>query len=115
MMREEGSGCTLAERRRVTDKACRQTRAAQLFCLNGTVGVGADGLPEGLGMFIAQSESPLGTMKTNREISDGCVAIPPGQNILSASALRTKIRVVPPGKMSHTGNGIACSNPALEN
>jgi hypothetical protein len=115
MMREEGSDYTLAERRRVTGKACRQIRAAQLFYLNGTVGVGADGPPEGLGMFIAQSESPLGTMKTNREIADGYAVIPPGQNILSASAPRTKIRIVPPGKMSYIGNEIACSNPAPGN
>jgi hypothetical protein len=93
--------CT-AERRRVTGKACRQIRAAQLFYLNDTVGVGADGSPEGLDMFIAQSESPLRIMKTNREISDGCVVIPPGQNILSASVPRTKIRVVPLGRMSYT-------------
>jgi hypothetical protein len=115
MMCEEGSGCTLVERRRVTGKACRQIRAAQLFYLNGTVGVGADGSPEGLDMFIAQSEGPLRIMKTNREISDGHVVISPGQNILSTSALRTKIRIVPLGKMSYIENEIAYLNPALEN
>jgi hypothetical protein len=115
MMCEEGSDYTLVERRRVMDKACRQIRAAQLFYLNDTVGVGADGSPEGLDMFIAQSESPLRIMKTNREISDGYVVIPPGQNILSTSTLRTKIRIVPLGKMSYIENEIAYSNPALEN
>jgi hypothetical protein len=113
MMSEEGSDYTLVERRRVMDKACRQIRSAQLFYLNDTVGVGADGSPEGLEMFIAQSESPLRIMKTNREISDGYVVIPPGQNILATSTLRTKIRIVPLGKMSYIENEIAYSNPAL--
>jgi hypothetical protein len=114
MMSEAGSDYNLVERRRVMDKACRQIRAAQLFYLNDTVGVGADGSPEGLEMFIAQSEGPLRIMKTDREISDGYVVIPPGQNILSTSTLRTKIRIVPLGKMSYIENEIAYSNPALE-
>jgi hypothetical protein len=42
---EEGSGYSLVERRRVMGKACRQIRAARLFCLNGVVTAGADGLP----------------------------------------------------------------------
>jgi hypothetical protein len=113
MMSEAGSDYTLVERRRVMDKACRQIRAAQLFYLNDVVKVGADGSPEGLEMFTAQSESPLRIMKTNGEISDGYVVIPPGQNILSTSTLRTKIRIVPLGKMSYIENEIAYSNPAL--
>jgi hypothetical protein len=114
MMCEEGSDYNIVERRRVMDKACRQIRAAQLLYLNGTVEVGADGSPEGLDMFVAQSESPLRIMKTNREISSGYVVIPKGQNILSTSTLRTKIRIVPLGKMSYIENEIAYSNPALE-
>jgi hypothetical protein len=113
MMSEAGSDYDLVERRRVMDKACRQIRAAQLFYLNDVVKVGADGSPEGLEMFIAQSESPLRIMKTNGEISDGYVVIPPGQNILSTKTLRTKIRIVPLGKMSYIENEIAYSNPAL--
>lgn len=114
MMSEAGSDYTLVERRRVMDKACRQIRSAQLFYVNDVVGVGADGSPEGLEMFVAQSESPLRIMKTNKEISDGYVVIPPGQNILSTSTLRTKIRIVPLGKMSYIENEIAYANPALE-
>ena len=114
MMAEAGSDYNLVERRRVMDKACRQIRAAQLFYLNDVVEVGADGSPEGLEMFIAQSESPLRIMKTNKEISSGYVVIPPGQNILSTATLRTKIRIVPLGKMSYIENEIAFSNPALE-
>jgi hypothetical protein len=113
MMSETGSDYDLVERRRVMDKACRQIRAAQLFYLNDVVKVGADGSPEGLEMFIAQSENPLRIMKTNGEISDGYVIIPPGQNILSTKTLRTKIRIVPLGKMSYIENEIAYSNPAL--
>jgi hypothetical protein len=113
VMSEEGSDYTLVERRRVMDKACRQIRAAQVFYLNDTVGVGADGSPEGLEIFIAQSEGPLRIMKTNGEISDGHVVIPPGQNILSTATVRTKIRIVPLGKMSYIENEIAYSNPAL--
>jgi hypothetical protein len=114
MMSGEGSDYSLVERRRVMDKACRQIRNAQLFYLNDTAGVGADGSPEGLEMFVAQSENPLRIMKTNKEISDGYVVVPPGQNILSTSTLKTKIRIVPLGKMSYIENEIAYSNPALE-
>ena len=113
MMCEEGSDYNMVERRRVMDKACRQIRAAQLFYLNDVVKVGADGSPEGLEMFTAQSEGPLRIMKTNKEISDGYVVIPEGQNILSTSTLRTKIRIAPLGKMSYIENEIAYSNPAL--
>ena len=113
MMAEAGSDYDQAERRRVMDKACRRIRAAQLFCLNDVVKVGADGSPEGLEMFAAQSESPLRIMKTNGEISDGYAVIPPGRNILSTKTLRTKIRIVPLGKMSRIENEIACPNPAL--
>jgi hypothetical protein len=113
MMCEAGSDYNLVERRRVMDKACRQIRAAQLVYLNDVVEVGADGSPEGLEMFVAQSEGPLRTMKTNKEISSGYVVVPPGQNILSTATLRTKIRIVPLGKMSYIENEIAYSNPAL--
>lgn len=114
MMCEAGSDYNLVERRRVMDKACRQIRAAQLLYLNDTAKVGADGSPEGLDMFVAQSENPLRIMKTNGEISDGYVLIPKGQNILSTATLRTKIRIVPLGKLSYIENEIAYSNPALE-
>ena len=114
MMSETGSNYNLVERRRVMDKACRQIRAAQLFYLNDVTEIGADGSPEGLEMFVAQSESPLRIMRTNREISSGYVVIPPSQNILSTATLRTKIRIVPLGKMSYIENEIAYSNPALE-
>jgi hypothetical protein len=113
MMSEEGSDYDLVERRRVMDKACRQIRAAQLFSVNDTVKVGADGSPEGLQMLVAQSESPLRIMKTDGEISSGTVVIPEGQNILSTKTVRTKIRIVPLGKMSYIENEIAYSNPAL--
>jgi hypothetical protein len=112
MMSETGSDYDLVEPRRVMDKACRQIREAQLFYLNDVVKAGADGSPEGLEMFIAQSESPLRIMKTNGEIPDGCVVIPPGRNILSTKTLRTKIRIVPPGRMSYIENETAYSNPA---
>ena len=95
------------------DKACREIRVAQLPFLNDTVKVGADGSPEGLEMFVAQGEAPLRTMKTNEQISDGYIIIPKGQNILSTNTLRTKIRIVPLGKLSYIENEIAYHNPAL--
>jgi hypothetical protein len=103
------------ERRRVMDKACRQIRQAQMFFINDNCKVGADGSPEGLEMFIAQSVNPLRIMKTAGQISDGYVVIPEGQNILSTKTLRTKIRIVPLGKLAYIENEIAYSNPALEN
>jgi len=113
MMSEEGSDYDLVERRRVMDKACRNVYAAQLPCVNDTVTVGADGSPEGIEMFVARSRSPLELMKTNREISDGYVAVPPGQNILADKTIRTKVRIVPLGKMSYIENEIAYKNPAM--
>lgn len=113
MMSEQGSDFDVVERRRVMDKACRQVRAAQLFWVNDAVKIGKDGSPEGIKMLIAQSESPLKTMITNGEISDGCVVVPDGQNILSTKKLITKVRIVPLGKVSYIENEIAYSNPAL--
>jgi hypothetical protein len=113
MAGESGSDYDLVERRRVMDKACREIRAAQLPHLNDNVGIGADGSPEGLEMFIAHGEAPLKTMITNKQISNGYIVIPEGQNILSTKTLRTKIRIVPLGKMSYIENEIAYSNPAL--
>jgi hypothetical protein len=113
MASESGSDYDLVERRRVMDKACREIRVAQLPHLNDNVGIGADGSPEGLEMFIAHGEAPIRTMITNRQISNGYITIPEGQNILSTKTLRTKIRIVPLGKMSYIENEIAYSNPAL--
>jgi len=113
MMSEEGSDYDLVERRRVMDKACRNLYVAQLPAVNDTVSIGADGSPEGIEMFVAKSQAPLDTMKTNREISDGYVIVPPGQNILSDKKLRTKVRIAPLGKMSYIENEIAYMNPAL--
>jgi hypothetical protein len=96
------------------DKACRQVRTAQLIYLNDVVKVGGDGSPEGLEMFVAQSENPLKIMENAGEISSGYVVIPEGQNILSTKTLRTKVRIVPLGKLSYIENEIAYSNPALE-
>ena len=113
MMSEEGSDFDLVERRRVMDKACRNLYIAQLPEVNNTVRIGKDGSPEGLEMFLAKSEQPLDLMKLNKEISDGYVFIPPGQNILADKKLRTKVRIVPLGKMSYIENEIAYKNPAL--
>ena len=113
MMSEEGSDFDMVERRRVMDKACRNLYIAQLPSLNDTVKIGKDGTPEGLEMFLALSQQPLEIMKTNKEISDGYVFIPPGQNILADKKLRTKVRIVPLGKMSFIENEIAYMNPAL--
>jgi len=113
MMSEEGSDYDLVERRRVMDKACRSLYAAQLPSVNDTVGIGRDGSPEGIGMFVAKSQAPLNIMKTNKEISDGYVVVPEGQNILADKKLRTKVRIVPLGKMSYIENEIAYNNPAL--
>ncbi|MDR1587306.1 MAG: DUF2586 domain-containing protein [Treponema sp.] len=113
MMSEEGSDYDLVERRRVMDKACRNLYVAQLPAVNDTVTIGKDGSPEGIDMFVAKSQAPLEAMKTNREISDGYVVVPPGQNILADKKLRTKVRIVPLGKMSYIENEIAYKNPAL--
>jgi hypothetical protein len=114
MMCEEGSDYDLVERRRVMDKACRNLYIAQLPAVNDTVRIGKDGSPEGLEMFLALSQAPLDIMiNSNKEISDGYVYIPPGQNILADKKLRTKVRIVPLGKMSYIENEIAYMNPAL--
>jgi len=113
MMSEEGSDFGVVERRRVMDKACRNLYVAQLPALNDTVSIGADGSPEGIEMFVAQSQAPLEIMKTNKEISDGYVIVPPGQNILADGKLRTKVRIVPLGKKEFIENEIAYMNPKI--
>jgi hypothetical protein len=113
MMSEQGSDYDVVEMRRVMDKACRQIRAAQLVFVNDTVRVGADGSPEGVEMIVMQSSAPLNTMKTNGEISEGVITVPPGQNILSTKKLMLKVRIVPLGKLSYLENEIAFSNPVL--
>jgi hypothetical protein len=113
MMCEEGSDYDMVERRRVMDKACRNLYVAQFPAMNDTVTIGKDGSPEGIEMFVAKSQSPLDIMEKNREISYGYVVVPPGQNILADKKLRTKVRIVPLGKMSYIENEIAYMNPAL--
>jgi hypothetical protein len=113
IMSEQGSDYDVVEMRRVMDKACRQIRAAQLLFVNDTVRVGADGSPEGIEMIVMQSSAPLNIMKTNGEISEGLITVPPGQNILSTKKLMLKVRIVPLGKLSYLENEIAYSNPAL--
>ncbi len=113
MMCDEGSDYDMVERRRVMDKACREVRKAQLVWVNDAVSVGKDGSPDGIAMLIAQSENPLRIMKQNGEISDGYVAVPEGQNILSTKKIQTKVRIIPLGKLSYIENEIAYSNPAI--
>jgi hypothetical protein len=113
MMSEAGSDYNLVERRRVMDKACRLIREAQLNYVNDDVSVGADGSPEGIEMLIAQSKNPLDIMKSDKEISDGYIVVPEGQNILSTNRLKMKVRIVPRGKLAYIENEIAYSNPAL--
>jgi hypothetical protein len=113
MMSEAGSDYDLVERRRAMDKACRQVRAAQLFWVNDTIKIGKDGSPEGIQMLIAQSKNPLDIMVTNSEISSCSIEIPSGQNVLSTKTIRTKIRIVPLGKLEYLEDEIAYSNPAL--
>ncbi|MDR3145790.1 MAG: DUF2586 domain-containing protein, partial [Treponema sp.] len=113
MMSPAGSDYALVERRRVMDKACRLVYGAQLPYVNDAVTVGKDGSPEGIKMLVAQSESPLNTMKTDKEISDGYVVVPEGQNILSTNTLKVKVRIVPLGKLAYIENEIAYSNPAI--
>jgi hypothetical protein len=113
MMSEAGSDYNLVERRRVMDKACRLIREAQLNYVNDDVAVGADGSPEGIEMLIAQSKNPLDIMKSDKEISDGYIVVPEGQNILSTNRLKMKVRIVPRGKLAYIENEIAYSNPAL--
>ena len=64
-------------------------------------------------MLVAQSENPLQIMVTAGEISSGAVVVPDGQNILSTKKLKTKVRIVPLGKLTYIENEIAFSNPAL--
>lgn len=113
VMSEEGSDFNIIERRRVMDKACREIRLAQLPSLNDTTEVGADGSPEGIAMLVALSNSPLKTMVKNREISAGEIVVPEGQNILSTSTIRFKVRITPLGKSCYIENEIAYNNPAI--
>lgn len=100
--------------RRTMDEACRGVAEQQIRFLNTDTGVAADGSPEGLAQFKAMSEMPLRNMKAAGQISDGSVEIPEGQNILSTETLKTKVRIVPRGKISYIENEISFYNPAIE-
>jgi hypothetical protein len=100
--------------RRVMDEACRKVVEKQISFLNSDVGLASDGSPEGLAMFKAQCTAPLREMEIAKKISDYEFVIPDGQAILTDETLRTKVRIVPRGKMSYIENEISYKNPAIE-
>ena len=100
--------------RRVMDEACRKVVEKQVSFLNADVGLAADGSPEGLAMFKAMCSAPLRDMKSAGTISDFEFKVPDGQNILSTETIRTKVRIVPRGKMSFIENEISFKNPTIE-
>lgn len=113
MFAEATSDYGLEERRRVMDYACKTVRLVQLDYINSTVAIGADGSIEGLDMFKAISANVLNEMKKIGQISGYEIDIDPTQNILSTETLRTKIRIVPLGKMTFIENEISYKNPVL--
>lgn len=113
MLCEQTSDYAALERIRVMNSACRAVRKAQLTYLNNNVELGADGSMVGIAMFKKLSEIPLEQMIRDKVISDAEVIIPDGQNILADATVRTKIRIVPLGKMKFIENEISYKNPLL--
>jgi len=114
MLAGVGSDFRLEERRRVMDKACAMVRTAQLIYLNDTVEISADGSMEGIEMFKAVSEQALKNLAAGGAISSGEVIIDEGQDILATETIKSRVRIIPLGKMSYIENTISYANPALE-
>lgn len=112
MLVEATSDFGAVERRRVMDYACRRVYAAQLRHLNSAVTLAADGQPEGLELFLAESERPLREMQAEKWISSYSLDVLRG-NILADETLRTRIRIVPLGKASQIETEVAYRNPLL--
>ena len=112
MLVEDTSDFGTVERRRVMDYACRRVYAAQLQHLNSAVTLSADGQPEGLELFLAESERPLREMQAEKWISSYSLDVLRG-NILADETLRTRIRIVPLGKASQIETEVAYRNPLL--
>lgn len=113
MLVEDASDFQTIERRRVMDYACRRVYAAQLRHLNSAAQVDADGQPLGIELFRAESEAPLREMEEARWISSWSMEVLRG-NILSDETLRTRIRIVPLGKVSQIETVLSYRNPLLD-
>ncbi|MBN2883962.1 MAG: DUF2586 family protein, partial [Clostridia bacterium] len=114
LLSQEGSDFDVVERIRVMNRACTEVRKIQLQYLNDNLEVGADGSIPGLKIFKLVSERPLVEMTNNGEISSGEVIIPEGQNILSSKTIKTKVRIIPKGKVKFIENEISFYNPLLK-
>lgn len=114
LMSTAGSDYEHIERIRVMNKACRLVHKQQTAFINDTVAIGTDGSPIGLNLFRTHSQAALDQMAIDGEISSGEVIIPPGQNLLATKKIRTKIRIVPLGKMEIIETEIAYRNPKSE-
>ncbi|MGL4986040.1 MAG: DUF2586 family protein, partial [Treponemataceae bacterium] len=113
MLVEDSSDYKTVERVRVMNEACYLVRKVQLDYLNDNVEIGSDGSLTGIEMLKKQSEIPLEQMITDKIISDAEIIIPSGQNILATETVKTKIRIIPLGKMRFIENEIAYKNPLL--
>ncbi|WIW70610.1 DUF2586 domain-containing protein [Anaerosinus gibii] len=107
LMAEAVSDYQYGEYRRVMDKACKLVRTAGLKFKN------YEASDEGIKALQAHLNQPLSIMKGAKEITDGSVTIPAGQDILATSRIRVKIGVQPIGIMRNIDIEIGLVNPFL--
>lgn len=107
MMAELISDYQFEETRRTMDKICRLCRKAALKFEH------SEALPEDIKALEANLQVPINQMIADKEITSGTISIPEGQNILSTSKIKSKIRAVPVGIMREIDLDIGLENPYL--
>jgi hypothetical protein len=103
------SDYTITANRRVMDKAVTLVRQAQLKYVQkdvDPVDVNAE-----IGAIRADSNSALRSMVTDGNIVRGRVVLLPGQDVLSTSKLKFKIRIVPKGYVREIEGDFNFENP----
>lgn len=107
MMAEDISDFQYVELRRVMDKACRACRTAALRFEH------AEATTEGIAALQAHLQAPLDQMAMDKEATSASVLIPDGQDIISTSKVKCKIRIIPVGIMRVIELDIGFENPFL--
>ncbi|MDX2008264.1 MAG: DUF2586 family protein [Meiothermus sp.] len=105
------SDYTIAPNRRVMNKAKRLVREALLEDVQGNLDPLE--LEASTQSIVARANAPLKAMVRDREVSAARVALVPGQNILSDSKLRLKVRITPNGYAREIETEFAYENPFL--
>lgn len=107
MMAENISDYRYVETRRIMDKLCRNCRMAALRFVH------AEADEQGIKALEAHLQAPMDQMIADGQITSGSIVIPEGQNILSTSKIKVKIRAVPVPIMREIELDIGYENPFI--